>query len=454
MICEDGKRLKTRSSNTWSNWAGNQTSNPLSIKKPRNEQEVVGIVKEAKKRGLKVKVVGSGHSFTAIAVTDEVLISLDEIVDIRDVDFENSTVRVGAGIKLCDLNPILQRSGLALPNLGDIVYQSISGAISTSTHGTGLEFKTIAEAVCGMRIVDGEGSVVECDTQQNSDILHAARVGLGALGVITEVTIQCVEAFNLHAVEEILPIGEVTNNFDHWSTTTDHIEFFWMPNTDKALLKRNTRTLEEPPRPRNKRHALKRRWNRFKNEEIKQNFLFGTMNHLGKIAPPLVPKFNSMVAGESGRAEYITTSYEVFASPRRVRFYEMEYAVPVESGIEAFQRVVQLIGDLDHYISFPVEYRVLGKDSIPMSTASDRDSAFIAVHVFRNTSFDKYFQGVEKIMADYDGRPHWGKLHFQNHETLSKIYPQWETFQNVRALMDPVGIFSNPYLDKVLGPLP
>jgi L-gulonolactone oxidase len=425
----------------------------LSIKKPKNEEDVVAIVKEAKKRGLKVKVVGSGHSFTGIAVTDEVLICLDEIADIRNVDFENSTVRVGAGIKLRDLNPILKRSGLAMPNLGDIVYQSISGAISTSTHGTGLKFKTIAEAVCGMRIVDSEGSVVECDTQQNSEVLHAARVGLGALGVITEVTIQCVEAFNLHAVEEILPIGEVTNNFDHWSTTTDHIEFFWMPNTDKALLKRNTRTLEAPPRPKNKRHSIKRRWNRFKNEEIKQNFLFGAMNHLGKIAPPLVPKFNSMIAGESGRAEYITTSYEVFASPRRVRFYEMEYAVPVESGMEAFQRVVQLIGELDHYISFPVEYRVLGKDEIPMSTASDRDSAFIAVHVFRNTPFEKYFQGVEEIMGDYDGRPHWGKLHFQDHETLSKIYPQWEEFQNVRELMDPLGIFSNPYLDKVLGPL-
>ena len=121
-----------------------------------------------------------------------------------------------------------------MPNLGDIVYQSISGAISTSTHGTGLEFKTIAEAVCGMRIVDGEGTVVECDTQQNSEVFHAARVGLGALGIITEVTIKCVEAFNLHAVEEILPIGEVTNNFDYWSKRTDHIEFFWMPNTDKT----------------------------------------------------------------------------------------------------------------------------------------------------------------------------------------------------------------------------
>ena len=445
--------LKIQSSNSWSNWAGNQTSSPLSIKKPKNEEDVVAIVKEAKKRGLKVKAVGSGHSFTGIAVTDEVLICLDEIADIRDVDFENSTVRVGSGIKLCDLNPILRRSGLAMPNLGDIVYQSISGAISTSTHGTGLEFKTIAEAVCGMRIVDGEGTVVECDTQQNSEVFHAARVGLGALGIITEVTIQCVEAFNLHAVEEILPIGEVTNNFDRWSKMTDHVEFFWMPNTDKALLKRNTRTLEAPPKPRNKRHSFKRRWNRFKNEEIKQNFLFGAMNLLGKIAPPLVPKLNSMVAGESGRAEYITTSYEVFASHRRVRFYEMEYAVPIESGIAAFQKVVQLIGDLDHYISFPVEYRVLGKDEIPMSTASDRDSAFIAVHVFRNTPFEKYFRGVEEIMVDYNGRPHWGKLHFQDHESLSKIYPQWEAFQNVRRLMDPLGIFSNPYLDKVLGPL-
>ena len=225
------------------------------------------------------------------------------------------------------------------------------------------------------------------------------------------------------------------------------------PNTDKALLKRNTRTLEAPPRPRNKRHSLKRRWNRFKNEEIKQNVLFGAMNHLGKIIPPLVPKLNSMVAGESGRAEYITTSYEVFASPRRVRFYEMEYAVPINYGIEAFRRVVELIGDLDHYISFPVEYRVLGKDEIPMSTATGRDSAFIAVHVFRNTPFEKYFQGVEEIMADYEGRPHWGKLNFQDHETLSNNYPQWEAFQNIRRLMDPFGIFTNPYLDKVLGPL-
>ena len=279
--------FKTQSLNSWSNWAGNQTSNPLSIKKPKNEEEVVTIVKEAKNRGLKVKVVGSGHSFTGIAVTDEVLVSLDEISDVRDVDFENFRVRVGSGVKLFDLNPILQRSGMAMPNLGDIVYQSLSGAISTSTHGTGLGFKTIADAVCGMRIVDGEGKVIRCDEQQNPEIFNAARVGLGALGIITEVTIQCVEAFNLHAIEEIIPIGEVTNNFEKWARTTDHIEFFWMPNTDKALLKRNTRTMELPSKPRNRRHALKRRWNRFKNEEIKQNFLFGAMNYAGKAVPPL-----------------------------------------------------------------------------------------------------------------------------------------------------------------------
>ena len=278
-------------------------------------------------------------------------------------------------------------------------------------------------------------------------------MGLGALGIITEVTIQCVEAFNLHAIEEIIPIGEVTNNFEKWARTTDHIEFFWMPNTDKALLKRNTRTMELPSKPRNRRHALKRRWNRFKNEEIKQNFLFGAMNYAGKAVPPLIPKFNSMVAGENGTAEYIKNSYEVFASPRRVKFYEMEYAVPIDSGIEAFRKVVELIGDLDHYISFPVEYRVLGKDEIPMSTANNRDSSIIAVHVFRNTPFEKYFKGVEKIMNEYDGRPHWGKLHFQDHETLSNIYPQWETFQRVRRSIDPQGVFTNPYLDKVLGPL-
>ena len=442
-----------RPDGTWRNWAGNQFSHPVRIERPQSEDEVVAVVRAAASEGLRIRVVGAGHSFTGIAATDEVLVTLDGLADVRDLDTDSGRVRVGAGIRLGDLNPYLKASGLAMPNLGDIDYQSVAGAIATSTHGTGLGFRSIADGVVGLRMVAGDGTVVNCDQTTDPDLLHVARVGLGALGIVTEVTLVCVPAFNLKAVEEVLPVDEVVECFDDWAENTDHTEFFWMPHTDLALVKRNTRTTEEPPPPRSRRHALRRRWNRFKNKEINENLLFGALNHLGRLRPSLIPRLNTLVAPEGGRAEYVTTSYTVFTSPRRVRFYEMEYALPREHGIEAFSRVRRLADSLDRPVSFPVEFRVLGADDIPLSTATGRDSAYIAVHVFRGTPHDDYFRGVEAIMGDYDGRPHWGKLHFQDAEALVDLYPQWDRFQTARRRLDPDGRFTNAYLERVLGPL-
>ncbi|MBC8363408.1 MAG: FAD-binding protein [Actinobacteria bacterium] len=430
--------------------AGDRGAQPERIERPRTEEEAPALVRLAAAEGRRVRVVGAGHSFTAIAVTDDVLVTLDDLAAVVDIDRGSGLVRVQAGIRLTALNPLLHAAGLAMPNLGDIAYQSVAGAISTSTHGTGLGFRSIADGVVGLRLVTGDGFVVACDAGQNADLLHVARVGLGALGIITEVTLQCVPAFNLHAIEEVLPVEEVLDRFDGIAESTDHTEFFWMPHTGRALLKRNTRTTEAPPPPRNLRHALRRRWKRFKNKELMENVVFGALNHLGRMRPSLVPRLNGMVAGD-GRAEYLTTSYDVFASPRRVRFYEMEYAVPRENGLEAFRRVQEVVDGLGRPISFPVEYRILGGDDIPLSTASGRDSAFIAVHVFRGTPHEDYFRGVEAVMDDYGGRPHWGKLHFQSAATLADRYPGWETFQMARARLDPDGRFSNDYLDRVVG---
>jgi L-gulonolactone oxidase len=437
---------------TWRNWAGNQRSRPALIGRPRTEAEVVALVREATANGRRVKVVGAGHSFTAIARTDDVLVTLDDLAAVVDVDHDTGRVRVEAGIRLFDLNPMLDAAGLAMPNLGDIAYQSVAGAISTSTHGTGLGFQGMATAVVGLRLVAGDGSVVVLDADHDPDLLEVARVGLGALGVVTEVTLQCVPAFNLHAVEEVLPLDEVLDGFDGWAGSTDHVEFFWMPHTGLALLKRNTRTSDAPPPARNRRHAVRRRWKRFKNRELMENAVFGTFNHIGRLAPALVPRLNGLVASEGGRAEYLMTSHEVFASPRRVRFYEMEYGVPAQHGIEAFRRVREHVESLGRPISFPIEFRVLGSDDIPLSTSSGRPTAYIAVHVFRRTPYEDYFRGVEAIMDDYDGRPHWGKLHFQTVGTLADRYPQWDRFQAARARLDPRGRFANEYLDRVLGP--
>ena len=399
--------------------------------------------------GLRVRVVGAGHSFTPIARTDDVLVSLDGLTGIEAVDDTSGRVRVRAGTRLFDLNPRLDARGLAMPNLGDIAYQSVAGAISTSTHGTGLGFQSIAAGVVGLRLVVGDGSVVVLDDDNDPDLRDVAQVGLGALGIVTEVTLKCVPVFNLHAVEEILPVDEVVTSFDGWADTTDHVEFFWMPHTGFAQVKRNTRTTDTPPPARDLRHSMRRRWKRFKNKELLENVAFGAMNHLGRLQPSLIPRLNGLVFDKGGRAEYLTTSYEVFASKRRVRFYEMEYAVPREDGLEAFSRVRALIDTLDRPISFPIEFRILGGDDIPLSTAAGRDSCFIAVHVFRGTPYDQYFKGVEAIMDDYNGRPHWGKRHFLSRAEVDQMYPQAERLREVRRRVDPAGKFLNSHLAEL-----
>ncbi|HJL82447.1 MAG TPA: FAD-binding protein, partial [Acidimicrobiales bacterium] len=256
------------SDGSWSNWAGNQRSTPARVERPRNEVDVVALVKAAAADGRRVKVVGAGHSFTAIARTDDVLVTLDDMGAVVGIDHDTGQVRVEAGARLFNLNPQLHAAGLAMPNLGDIAYQSVAGAASTSTHGTGLGFASIAAGVVGMRLVAGDGTVVVLGPHDDPDLLEVARVGLGALGIVTEVTLQCVPAFNLHAVEEVLPADDVLDSFDEMAATTDHIEFFWMPHTDLAMRKRNIRTTDAPPPPRNRRHALRRRWKRFKNKEL------------------------------------------------------------------------------------------------------------------------------------------------------------------------------------------
>ena len=436
---------------TWTNWAGNQSAKPVRIERPRNENEIVNLVKAANGENRRVRVVGAGHSFTGLVVTDDVLVTLDDMTSVVSLERDSGRVKVESGIRLFNLNPLLDAAGLAMPNLGDIAYQSIAGAISTSTHGTGLKFQSIAAGVIGLRIVTGDGSVIECNEDKNPEILHVARVGLGALGIVTEVTLQCVPSFNLHAVEEVVNIDDLLATFDDHIQNTDHTEFFWMPHTTNALLKRNTRTSEAPPKPKDFKQVIKRKWKKFKNEELLQNVAFGAMNYLGRIQPALIPKMNSFVVPDVGSASYITTSYEVFASERRVRFYEMEYAVPRKNGIEAFRKVRELIDTLDHPISFPIEVRVLGPDDIPLSTASEQETIYIAVHVFFGTPYEEYFRGVESIMDEFGGRPHWGKLHFQNAETLRNKYPNWDKFQETRANLDPHGRFTNNELDRVLG---
>jgi len=428
----------------WKNWAGNQRCAPESIERPSTEQGLVRIVRQAADAGQRVKVAGSGHSFTGIALTDGRLVQLDNYNRVLAIDREKLSATVQAGISIARLSDELDRNGLALENLGDINYQSISGAISTATHGTGRQFGGIATQVTGFRLITGDGSIIECSAGKEQDLFNAARVGLGALGIISRVTLRCVKAFNLRALEMPERVDQVLERIEENIRDNDHFEFFWVPNTGWALTKRNERTTDSL-NPRG-------RWNEFRDDILLSNFAFGALCRVGRLWPSLVPRV-ARALPNTGRTEYVDKSYRVFSSPRLVRFYEMEYAVPLEAGIEAFNRIRRFLKQSGLIPIFPVEVRFTAGDDIPLSTASGRDSCYIAVHVFEGMQYQQYFEAVEDIMNDYGGRPHWGKLHFQTAETLASRYPQWDVFQSVRARLDPEGRFSNPYLDRVLGPV-
>ena len=427
---------------SWSNWAGNQSVDNVSLFKPRTEEEIQRVVQFAIANKLRVKAVGSGHSFTAIALSEDVLLDLSDYDAVIAIDNLANTVTVQAGIQLSKMNLILQSNGLAMQNLGDITYQTIAGAISTSTHGTGIKLTGIANQVVALRLVLADSSVVDCSATSNAELFNCARVGLGALGVISTVTLQLVPAFNLTVIEQPMRVDELLENLDHHIADNDHFEFFWVPHTGWALTKRNNRTLDAT-KPMGK-------MSHWYSKTLMENYAFGAVCMLGRARPSLIPKLAKALPA-SGRNEYSDSSFKVFASKRIVKFYEMEYAIPREACAEALNRVRRLIKDSGFFLNFSVEVRFTAPDEIPLSTASNRESAYIAVHIYKGMDFVPYFKAVESIMNSYQGRPHWGKLHFQNSETLAPRYPKWQIFQTVRDQVDPKRVFSNAYLETVLG---
>ena len=427
---------------TWKNWAGNQSARPMSITSPRSVEAVADMVLQARLRQETVKCVGSGHSFTAAAVTQGHLLTLENLTGIISIDRVRHLVKVKAGTTLSVLNELLHEEGLALPNLGDIAYQTVAGSISTSTHGTGVALTGLAGQVRGFTLVNGEGEVLECNGVQNSDIFDLGRVSVGALGVITDYTLQAVPAFRLHAIEKALPLDVVLERIDEFVDTNDHFEFFWLPHTPWALTKRNNRT-EEPLQPLPK----VRGW---VEKTFMENVAFGALCQLGKLRPALIPRLATALPS-SGKREYVNDSYKIFASPRIVRFYEMETAIPRAHLVPALKEIRAMIESRGYLLNFPVEVRFTAADDVPLSTAYERESAYIAVHVFKGMDYEPYFKDVEAILKNYGARPHWGKLHFQNSSDLARQYRRFDDFLELRNRLDPQRVFANAYLTQVFG---
>jgi FAD-linked oxidoreductase len=426
---------------TWRNWAGNQRTDPTRTVRARDAGDVVDAVQAAERDGLRVKVLGSGHSFTAIAVAEDV--ALLAPADPRQLRLDGDLVTAPAGLPLHVLNAWLWDRGRALPNLGDIDAQTVAGAISTGTHGTGARHRGLAAQVRALDLVTADGSLLSCSPTEHAEVFAAARIGLGALAILVSVTLATEPAFRLHAVEASMPLESVLADLDGLVADNEHFEFYWFPHTDVAATKRNNRTEATGP--------VRGRVAEWVGDELVGNAAFGVVCRIGDRVPRLVPRINRSVAGQFATAEYVDRSYRVFTSPRRVRFLEMEYAVPRDAIHEAFGGLRAAAARHARAVTFPVEVRVAAADDIPLSTASGRDSAYLAVHVHRGQPHEAYFGAVENVMTALGGRPHWGKLHTRTAADLRPRYPGFDAFVALRDRLDPDRRFTNAYLDRVLG---
>ena len=428
----------------WRNWTGDQSCEPAEIVHPRSRDELGEAVARAAAAGRKASVAGSGHSFTEAALTDGMLIGIQALSGVIDADPSSGLVRVGGGTILADLNEELHRLGLAMENLGDIDRQTIAGAISTGTHGTGARLRNISSQVEAIELVLADGSVRELSAAADRGQLRAARVGVGALGAISAVTLRCVPAFTLRRVDAPRPLGEVLDTFQERADASDHYEFFTFPYADSALVLERNRT-DAPPRPRGRTAA-------YLNDIVLENWALEALSATGRALPRSIPALARLAARLASGSSSTDRSDRIFANERRVRFTEMEYGVPREYGPEAAWRAIEWVRANRFPVFFPIEMRVAAADDAPLSTAYDRDTAYIAVHQYRGMEWRPYFEAVEEIMSSYGGRPHWGKRHFQTAETLAPRYPAWAEFQAARDSLDPGRTFTNEYAARVLGP--
>jgi L-gulonolactone oxidase len=427
----------------WRNWARDQVCAPARVEHPRDDAELAAAITSAAEAGLAVKAVGAGHSFTDAACTDGVMIALDRMNAIVDVDRDSGLVEVQGGIKLDELGEQLAHHGLALQNLGDVATQSLAGAISTATHGTGLHYPNLSAQVHAISLVTAHGDLLKASVgDDDPDTFRAARVAIGSLGVISTITLKTVPTYTLRRIDEPRPLQETLDNLDALVQAHEHWEMFTFPYTDVAFTRTSERT-DEPPKPASKAvHILK--------DVIAENLVLGAVCRAGKLAPKAVPALNKTLPKLASREERLDRGDRVFANERLVRFTEMEYAIPREHGAEAVRRVMDMIEQRKLPITFPLEVRFAPPDDALIGPSHGRESCYIAVHVYRGTPHESYFRAVEEIMSSYGGRPHWGKRHYLTAADLRTRYPEWDTFEAVRERLDPEGVFENDYTRRVL----
>ncbi|MFS0751681.1 D-arabinono-1,4-lactone oxidase [Oceanobacillus sp. 1P07AA] len=423
----------------WHNWSSTSNCSPERIYYPRSIHDVIAIVEAASNNKKKIRVVGAGHSFTNLVMTDEWLLSLDNLSGVKEVDYNTHTVTVYGGTRLYDLSKVLEKLDFAQENLGDINVQSIAGAISTGTHGTGIKFGSISTQVKEITFVTAGGKLLTLNEENNQEIFKASLVSLGMFGIIIEVKIRVVPSPVYRYISDHVYYPNLLKNLETYIQDNQHFEFFMFPYADQIQTKTMNPTNSSP------KSTKLHQWNNL----IVENYMFQAVSHLCLITPGLSRSVSRLSSKLVSKSTIDAKSYKLFATPRIVRFVEMEYGIPLKHFKEAIQEIRETIVKNQYTVHFPIECRIVKHDDIWLSPSYMRDSAYIAFHVYKGMEYRTYFRDMEAIMKKYNGRPHWGKMHQQETKDLRKMYPKWDRFIQIRQQIDPEKMFVNRYLDEL-----
>lgn len=418
----------------WQNWSQNQKSHPGKVFQPRSTSELLAEVQDSSGA---LRLVGSGHSFTPLAKTDDTLISLNHMTGLLGHNEEVNTARIMAGTPLHQLSELLDGIDQGMLNMGDINHQSLAGAVATGTHGTGAKLPCISGLVNSLTLITPKGKVLECSKTHNKDLFDAARVNLGALGVVTEIELQNRPSYFLKEQIDIQPLDDVLDNIDTLKAQNRHVEFFALAYSDQVILKTLNPTQETPFSP--------------KAPFISDDALLRFFCKVTQRMPKLIPMIHRQLARFIKPSLRVDISHKVFATPRTVRFNEMEYQVPAEDGPQCLRNILKHLKTNQVAAFFPIEYRYVAADDIWLSPFYKRDSASISIHQYFKQSYTELFQQLEPIFDEFDSRPHWGKSHTKTHKQLARLYPQWRDWKEVQQQLDPDRRLMNEAMERILG---
>jgi FAD/FMN-containing dehydrogenase len=393
----------------WTNWSGSVTCQPQTIERPASEAELVALINQAREADYTVRVLGTGHSFVPLCASGGMLISLDRLQGLISTDRETRRATVWGGTKLHQMGEPLRQAGMAMENMGDIDRQAIAGAISTGTHGTGRGIGNISTQVVGLRLVLASGEVFDCSTEAEPEIFKAGQVSLGALGVISQVTLRLLPAYRLHERTWIAPFAACFDQLDDLIARNRHSEFFWLPQEDVCAIKTLNPTEAEPQ----------------------------TIGESQAVSGRLVRYM---------KPERIDHSHLIFPSERNILFNEMEFALPAADGSDCLLEIRRLMREKYPEVAWPLEYRTVGADDIYLSPAYGRETVTISIHQAHDLPYQAFFADAEAIFRNHHGRPHWGKIHSHTARQLRDLYPRWDQFQQVRRRLDSGEWFTNDYL--------